>query len=358
MDNFNIYYNYGQPVSKEFRIHKYKNWNSDPKYDFIIGEDIRIMNHMLRIPELSASINDKQLFKCDPYTVSGELTLLRDKLLRAKKTSLNTLMKDRCNEIANLDKPIWIMCSGGIDSTALTLAFIGMNIPVNVLMNEHIKYENPNFPEFLKKNNVHYEIADFEKFLSILFSVIDESVIVTGGGGCQISGYSTVMYHPLLSTIDQPEKQSAKEIINRLYGYVPYWVNLLESNFDKNTYIEIGWLTNLIFRWNWTLVWDTLDLAYMSKIYSCPHEWTTKDVIPFYGTQKFREFGYKYFENHSLLEEGYNTKKFLKEYIHDRYKDEDYFKTKVKMDSGYLPYFVHYLARVYKNGKINIMPLE
>ena len=267
-------------------------------------------------------------------------------------------MKKRCNEIANLDKPIWIMCSGGIDSTALTLTFIGMNIPIHVLMTEHIKYENPNFPDFLKKNNVHYEIVDFDNFLNVIYSNIDIASIVTGGGGCQISGYSTVMYHPLLSTINKPEEQDASLIIKKLYNYEPYWVELLKKNFDKRSYIEIGWLTNLIFRWNWTLICDTLDLAYMAKLNNVPHKWNTSDIIPFYGTQDFRLFGYQYFTKHSLIEEGYNTKKFLKKYIHERYKDEDYFKTKVKMDSGYLPYFVHYLARVYKNGNIETLPLE
>lgn len=341
---FNIHLFEGTPTTKLFCLTKYKYWNTNPLTDFILDNDVYILNHISRIPPFSASIDYKQLYKY-PLTID-DISNKINYLENLKITNLDTLMNKRCIEIANKDKPIMLMCSGGIDSTAMLLAFIENKIPINVLMFEHALYEDDQFSKFLNKNNIKYKICNQDLFLNTLISNIDKYTVVTGAGGDQIAGCVTCMCNPKLINLNNPESMDAKEVIYYLHNEIPYWLDILINCTNRHTFIEIGWLMNFFLKWEWMLIRDTLYVNCVDKMFGSKRIWHTDDLFPFYGTDEFRAYGYNYFKKHDIITDGYKTKKFLKEYIYQRYSNKNYYINKIKAPSGYITFLLKFFAKI------------
>lgn len=236
-------------------------------------------------------------------------------------SSLSDLINNRVIEIENhskqLNKNIYIMVSGGVDSTALAMAFCHnmTNLDsVHIVFSDASMAEHPNLFIYLKKFEllglrlIHIKDTDVIPFW---LHTSKTDIVVSGFPADQLFGSIINQTHPDLYFKDWRlyfDKKSNDAIQQLEASFVHYNIPIV-------TFGEFAWYMNFISKWN--LVTN------IPIIYGFDSNGYT---INFFNTPEFSEWSVSNFDNlHSCLQTDTKFyKKELKDYIYQYYKD-DYF---------------------------------
>jgi len=286
-----------------------------------------------------------ELVRCPiPYDRTGEFNVYNyfidpiPKVPQGWNRTFEELVLERAEEIWNLNKPVRVWYSGGIDSTVVLISLLRTKKPEHeliVFMGEPSKVENPIFFEVLKKmDNITIQWNDPSNFWSI-DNWCDDSINVTGEPGDQVYGSFVLENHEdeinsHWSNMLQWEDccYMYKEDDYRLDYHRPRFMEFAEEYIKKcpfeikNTFDFTWWLAFSI-KWQWTT-------SYIPFHLENPSNW--HNMISFYN---FPEMQMWSIVNHDLKHRGtWKTYKWpSKEFIYEYNKDNNYLNNKTKEKS-------------------------
>ena len=242
------------------------------------------------------------------------------------------LMDSRANDIVNKirkeEKDLYIFLSGGVDSTAMTIAVIktaGDNLKnIHVVYNDSTENEYPEFLSYLFQTNIDmyrcesYEIEDVQEKL------LESNYTLTGWGADQLFGSAVSQNWPEWYNLDwklwikDTIGVNTDNAIGQLEDTFSYY------NLPIKTFGELAWFMN--FSTKYDIVTNS-DALYSGKI--------THRMINFYDTQDFNDWSVSNFDilHKYPQQDTVHYKMALKDYIYDFNHDENYRNNKGKIRS-------------------------
>jgi hypothetical protein len=268
--------------------------------------------------------------------------------------SLSDLLDRRALEIFSVakktNKKIFVLWSGGIDSTAVLASFI-KNLSstdlelLTVVMNTGSMVENFEFYMKFISNKIkcfHYSLLDLND------DFLDKNILVHGDPADCLYGPTTVAYRELI--ISGEHKESYKKHFKKLIDlcqpgkHLPYsvpnfgnWIvkkitdNIEEVNPDNVTTVsDWWWWTYYNYKWEFScqrpFIFSQKDVK---KGISIENQKTFAENT-FYNTEYFQHWSYSNLKN--LLKDGMKSHKIeAKRYIFELDKNEFYFENKPKL---------------------------
>ena len=240
------------------------------------------------------------------------------------------------NELLDLDQPIYIMWSGGIDSTATVVSLLRTGRPldrVKIILNYDSVKEYKNFYETYIRGK--FKILPSEQATLLLtFSKLD-GIVYSGEGGDQIMGnpLATVIYR----TMPQGflERPFNLENLRELFSFkgiseksIRCWFDMYITTITRSPR-PIKNMYDLVWWHGFNFKWQQRGLVIYLRIHK------DAKVEPFYCGKKFQEWSCT---NEPNLENFSTLKSEQKKFIADFTGDNDYFVNKLKHPSSTLYY--------------------
>lgn len=261
------------------------------------------------------------------------------------KKTFEDLMLERANEILKkqeiTQKPIYLFYSGGIDSTAIVVAFLKI-LSINEIKNKiTIVLTQESIAEYPK---FYYEIIrpNF-KIISAdnIEELINESnIVVSGSQGDKIFGTDHIgkifklgLEKNLFSKLD-------KKFITQYYiirglseNAADTWFNILREqindiNFDIKTNFEYLWWFNINYEWQ-----SEFFLFILRSKLKLTEKFINENMYAFYGTTGFQNWSV-HNQDKKILDRWTSYKFPAKNFIYTYTKDKDYHDYKVKLVSA------------------------
>lgn len=286
---------------------------------------------------------------CSPLFAVPKLEFINDKL--------SDLLNERAQEIYQLaktrNKKIWVMWSGGIDSTLVLTAML-KNIPYNeqpnilgVLLNSTSILENPEF--FIKFINQHLEFSSSASF-EMSSEFLQKNILLHGDPADCLFGPSTPKYLSFIQdgTYTESWKKHQQRMINELTptvkshgwqmpGLSEWFVKETSNNIEQsglNDYIssvsDWWWWTYFNFKWSVSCMrpfFNYRSAPYNPISYDLQKEFAE---YTFFNTRKFNLWTYSNLK--SLIPKDItHHKREAKQYIFDFDHNEEYFLYKRKV---------------------------
>jgi hypothetical protein len=251
---------------------------------------------------------------------------------------------DRANELLDTDQPLYVLWSGGIDSTAILVSFLYTNRPLT------------NVTVILNYSSVTEYKLFYEKFIKLIFKILvtEEAMLLMSLGslnGIVVSGEQAdqLVGSPLSTFIMQrmPEGSLAAEcnfdnfnILGKAKGMndqsIRCWYDLYSSTFDKaprpiKTMFDLAWWHGFNFKWQKGSV-----VMYLRIDKSI-------NVQTFYSGLPFQHWSIHYQPDLT------NIKSEIKDFVYNFTNDTVYYKTKIKHPSSTLYYAVPASAALTSN---------
>jgi hypothetical protein len=286
------------------------------------------------------------------FTIMPPLTVIND--------NLYDLMDARALEISEIAKStkkrIIVQWSGGIDSTAVLVAFIKnlstqdlSNVTVALTTNSIL--ENLSFYERFILDKMHYvsyaNIVVSEEFLS-------KNILIHGDPGDSIFGPSISMYADLIAdgrhlapfkdnihTIaSQLERSPSVEKFNA-HGFGDWYANKISDNLLEvapegvDTIADWWWWHYFNFKWEFSIARP----LFRQKPDKEPISTTAYKFMAdntFFASDKFQQWSYSNLKNH-IGKDASTHKREIKQYIFQFDKNEQYLLHKRKVESVTLP---------------------
>ena len=270
-----------------------------------------------------------------PGFVTPELKFIHDRH--------DDLYDQRALEIAAENKPIYVMWSGGIDSTCVLSSFF-RNLAaadlkrITVVLNFESILENPDFyKKFIRPNCSCMSIYDLE----VNNDFLSQNILLHGDPGDALYGPSISMFKNLIPTkqYQLPWKDNLELLKSGIPGdadFVDWYVNKISHNlFETNpanidTIGDWWWWHYYNFKWEFS-IWRPL-----VKCRKDISTGITQENIfnylknTFYNNEKFQQWSYSHHDTH--IE---NHKLSAKKYIFDLNHDQNYFDRKIKVASNF-----------------------
>lgn len=248
----------------------------------------------------------------------------------------------RANEILKEDKFIYVLWSGGIDSTSLLISLLEQGNNDNRLKINLTKSSIEEFPEFYEKIVKKLNHSIYEQDELVHKNTLNEKdcIYLNGECGDQLFGsdslsnkesilkdnWENILYweNKFLLTKQQYDDNLFKKIKTEMFNFI----------FEHIEYSPIKIVTIYDFYW-----WLNFSLKWMDVIRRIPFIMTkTTDFenhIAFYNTEYFQQWS---ITNHDKkIEKTWNTyKQPAKNFIHKYFPNETYRKNKLKVPSLYL----------------------
>eukprot|EP01023_Acetabularia_acetabulum_P019338 TRINITY_DN1983_c0_g1_i12.p1 TRINITY_DN1983_c0_g1~~TRINITY_DN1983_c0_g1_i12.p1 ORF type:complete len:735 (-),score=58.08 TRINITY_DN1983_c0_g1_i12:153-2117(-) len=270
--------------------------------------------------------------------------------------SLNQICLERAQEIMDIantqNKKIQILWSGGIDSTAVIIAFLTL-FPEEVIKNKlEVLYteasiqEYPEFKDSICPSYVNFTLLD--DFVFPLTFQRSNDLIVTGEHGDQIFGSDILKWcmgppkfpdgtiNELFNKIDEPWQEVVlKLLVNSRAipeGSEHAWLHWIYQQVQK---APIPIQTTFDFFWwlNFSMKWQNVSLRMFTKALSVDQS-TYLRLLHFYRTDDFQQWS---FHNHDYkLPNRTNWASYklpLKQFIFNYTSDENYYNNKEKIQS-------------------------
>lgn len=235
----------------------------------------------------------------------------------------------RARELAALNKPIFLLWSGGIDSTAMLIGFMLAGISksqINIVCNTNSLNENYKFYTKFIRNN--YQIFSSEKLIQTLkFGNVDGVVVSAEHGDC-MHGQDFGMDMLSLFGKEYLERPVTKENIIQFFLKnnidalsAECWYDLFSTNIHLSprpiiTMYDWSWWIGYNWRWQWA--GEKLKLRFAPNI----------PITTFFSSNEMQKW--------SVNHDQYDIKKLsdfkidLKKLIFDFTNDQDYFLNKIK----------------------------
>ena len=241
----------------------------------------------------------------------------------------------RALELSNEGKEIYIMWSGGIDSTAIVTAFLksGVNTDrITVVLNQDSIKEYPEF--YIKHIRNRFKVMVTEEFMiNISSSLPFGGIVLSGEHADQLVGAPTV--NSVIRTLGSDflkEKFTFDAFSKMFASTVPnaneIWFSVYQQTLTKSprsieTVYDFAWWHHFNFRWQ----------AIGLKLYTRINKAT--DFRTFYSGDDFQRWSTNHQPNLNNLD---TLKQEPKQFILDYTKDQLYFDTKIKHPSTTLYY--------------------
>lgn len=222
------------------------------------------------------------------------------------------------------NKILYLFFSGGVDSTALVIAFIkvccGDYKNICVVYSKHSVEENSTFVEFLKKNKIPMkeELPGYALDVSYQ-TAMEDGYAVDGNCADQLFGQGNLnnkfpeLYHK--GWHSWIESDIAIQQFEEAFDYY---------NLPIKTFGEFAWATNFLLKYNYVKHTDVLMFGKLSR-----------NKFVFYDTTDFQDWSVSNFDILHKYPQHIPKyyKRELKEYIYSFNKDKSYLNNKGKFGS-------------------------
>ena len=265
--------------------------------------------------------------------------------LRGFNKTYTEVCVGRANQLIELSqrlgKPIFVLYSGGIDSTVVITSFLmaqgGRSDNLKVALNTHSIRENPNF--YYKHLRGKVEIVPSE---TVLDSITDDHLVVGGEGNDQIFG--TDIYKDIRNYAGIPfihQKYTEKNVCDFFMHSgisqrsAQTWFSLMDEQIRATNLVEITTVKDFFWWYNFCYKWQNVYFRIPAR--STNTQPLTRAFLDDYYHQFFMVPD---FEKWSMLnpdkkigDTWASYKKAAKEFIYEFSKDREYFENKTKVAS-------------------------
>lgn len=256
--------------------------------------------------------------KFSPWMVSNEVDRIPD-------GNINVTIEEALNEeikrIYNMNKKIYIMWSGGVDSTSIICSFIQNGFDksnIFILHSESSIEEYPLFYKFLLEQKWNLLKFDYFTLYDMLNTIIsdDNNVLLSGIHGDKLYEGTFIRQYEFINW-----KQFLMECDGK--HHIPIYEYILKSlDVKPYTTSDFLWVMNFVLSWN-----ESLAFPFMRKNYILPFSTSTFQDICMQRFKTRNSYGSYEFENPKFY------KPELKNIIFDVLKDEEYVNSKRKVYS-------------------------
>ncbi len=288
-----------------------------------------------------------------------------------KRVNLDAVMYDAARKIYNQGRPVYLLWSGGIDSTAAAVALLqhrnSYDPPVTFVFNEHSVEEYSDFA--LRLYSSHYFCHDSSHYRFLKYLPPD-GILTSGDCGDQLQGSRRMLQlnmpfnEPYQSIYNVPEDQllynydslppalqqrySISDVYRHLINLLPYVVEQAPLNIV--TVFDLFWYLNWRFKYHhvrWKILTYVDGTAWRPDL--------VKRYNPFYNTPAFQHWSVLNHWSDKHLGNEPSYKWALKEYIVRYTKDSTY---RLKRKESSMPRIryddckIETITRIYENGTI------
>lgn len=283
------------------------------------------------------------------FHVAENMDIPTDNLQEFKK-SYEDICNERALELFNYSKklnaPIYILYSGGIDSTLILVSFF-KTIPlqdlknnITITLNNNSIAENPNFYKKYIKNT--FNTYSSENF-SNLFN--KDCIILGGEHNDQLFGSDIIAKIKHIVDFKECLKPHTEEFIVKFFCHsgmelyaAKWWYNMLkwhseQSGFNIDTNYKFLWWLNFCFKWQTVFFRIILRIANNTRD-KISNDFISNRFFHFYSTKTFQKWAIKN-DGYKILD-SWNTYKYeAKKLIYEYDGNKDYFDNKLKIGSLY-----------------------
>lgn len=274
----------------------------------------------------------------DPAGLGGRLISL---VPEKKDVSLEEAIKDAQDNVLRHaeGKRVFLLLSGGIDSTLAFYALLQTGIPFTVVSDDMAIREYPK----LYQKILHNEFKNVSFYASMNHSFIDlandkKVLIVTGEIGDQVMGSMVNMKFSYEERNMSLEKAIERDLLHKIcvgeykgnftmacvdeYGDLLQWLGKPAANC---TVAEFLWSLNFIYKY----------LLVIYRLYMCGmvQYGDGKNTCHFFDTEKFQQYSMSHYEENCAYKEDYEYKQAFKDWIYLQNGDEEFRKWKLKVPS-------------------------
>jgi hypothetical protein len=331
------------------RLLDWKNIRCEPVGELVKVEGFTQFNHLVEINKIfsthpAGDIVDRTL------TVTGPFNF---KVLRpwqqptSNPVELDAVFKSRVEQYTCQNRRIDLFWSGGADSTALVVAFLThcANIDqLRLVYSPYSLYENRNFFKFITKLYPKLETIDISG--DVYINEQFDNIIVTGHGGDEFTSSLDETFFEKVGA--EALQRSWKDFFFNETNDVQL-IEFCEEYFSKagrpiDTLLEARWWFYSIAK---SQIFAARDISFLFN----QKKFLLEDFVEFYNCQEFEDYMW---HNTDKITSGGTTyssyKKFLREYIHKFFQDDDYLNNTSKKDSTQF--------QKYRNKKIELLDLR
>lgn len=306
-----------------------------------LSDEYSLWNSIKKTINASTSIIDRtETVKCPiNYKVLEESKIPTSQY---NGDTYENIVSKRCEQLINLNTPIKILWSGGIDSTLVVATFLKnynkdlLKSRITILMSRDSIVENPYFyKHFIAPT---FNISNSEKLPHFLYD--NDGIIVTGELNDQLSGKVNIRDWAIFmgNTLDD---SLSKNLIVEYYvkkgltvKEADYWYNNITSS-ASSLGIEITNINDFFWWFNFCFFWqDTSLRIYCLTLPFYANKFTqgTRSCVHFYNTPEFQLWA---LNNPSFRKfSTWNTyKQHSKDLIFKLDRNADYLKNKLKKPS-------------------------
>ena len=241
---------------------------------------------------------------------------------------LSDIMDERATEILSKshieNKPLYLFVSGGVDSTAMTVAFLkaanGDYRNLTIVYTKYSEFENPDFFKLL--SNIHgltlKKVLPSRGLDDAQEEAMQKGYAVTGWCADQLFGSQINQDMPDMYFKDWRKYINIAEAIEQFDDAFNYY------NMPISTFGEFAWFMNFSCKYDFV---KYTDVMIYGKI--------TGSMIPFYDTSDFNSWSVSNFDvlHKYPQHEPEHYKRELKEYIYAYDKNKNYLEGKGKNPS-------------------------
>lgn len=314
---------------------------------------VLILAHLGLMKARSGTYTDPWNSKLDPLMKLPNLYYVDHKL----HDLLNSRAIDIFNKAKQSNRRIYMMWSGGIDSTAVLSAFL-RNLStadhdiITVVMSQDSVNENPHFySNYIDGKLNAIQFVNFnvtEDFLK------NKGIIITGDPADALQGPSVPMYehlvptgdhlkpfagneHLIIDPIEAPYRNLIKK--NNIVGFGSWYVNKVSANLHEiappgvESIADWWWWHYINLKWE-ASIWRPLLRRKVNLEESLSVDTINEFVTnTFFNTPEFQRWSYSNRHQFITNNDPMTHKRQLKEYIFEFDKNQDYFEHKTKVQS-------------------------
>ena len=241
-------------------------------------------------------------------------------------TPISDIILKRAEELYNLsikeNKRIYIFWSGGVDSTAVVLAFLSVITDrknITILYTRSSIKEYPKFYQYLQSfTDLTIELISIHDLGTHAENKGKTDIVITGFPADQLFGSIINQRKSIVFNSDWRTFIQEDKAIQQFEAAFQYY------NLPIKTIEQFTWFMN--FDCKWKLVTRAIPMWYGCK---------DDGVIPFYDTKDFENWSMSNFDRLHLYDQ--KDPKFykleLKQFIHSQFPDKNYLENKGKLGS-------------------------
>lgn len=242
------------------------------------------------------------------------------------KYDINQLIDERAQQLLAKGKTVYVLYSGGVDSTTVVTALLKNNKQqgnVHVVGTQESVNENPNFARFLADHNVPFHIAQWNEIIP--FIECQKDYIVTNGWGAdQLFHFGMTSRRQDLFNLDWIQ---ATRVVYEERGLLDYWkyssnsIEIIREYLDHVFPAPIRTFSYYCWFWNFCMKYTFIRNVTSMEANS---EYLRNNNYPFFITPQFSNWAASRWEwfLHNNYSSARQYKPELKAYTVDYTKDE------------------------------------